>query len=226
MKREVALVTGASSGIGEAIARQLLDEGYIVYGIARDFSKSSLHAPDFHPIELDLTQTKTYPEIPDLSLLVQCAGVGYFAPHEALSSQEIDEMITLNLTAPLQLSRHYLRGLKERKGALVFISSISAIQPAIMGAVYGATKAGIRHFARSLFKEARKSGLRVITINPDITQTPFFDTLRFAPTDDPLSYIEPKDIADTLLEALKLRIGSVITDLTIEPQLFKLDKRS
>lgn len=226
MKKMCALVTGASSGIGEAIAQKLLDEGYIVYGMARDFSKSSLSEPGFHPLPCDLTHTKTYPQIPDLKLLVHAAGIGHFGPHESLSSAEIEEMIALNLTAPLLLTRHYLKALKESSGTLVFISSISAIQPAIMGAVYGATKAGIRHFAKSLFKEARKSGLRVITINPDITQTPFFDKLRFAPTDDPLSYIEPKDIADTLMEALKLRSGSVITDLTIEPQLFKLDKRS
>ncbi len=220
-----AIVTGASSGIGKALSKKLLDLGYEVYGFARDFSKSNIENEFFHPILIDLSKEKEFPKIENLHILIHSAGIGYFAPTEDLSSKKIEEMIDLNLKAPLLLTNFYLRELKKKRGTIIFISSISAIQPAIFGTVYGATKAALRHYAKSLFKEARKSGLRVVNINPDITKTPFFDDLSFKPTKNSLSFIEPNDLSDLLEDILKLRDGTVVTELTIEPQLFQLEKR-
>jgi short-subunit dehydrogenase len=218
-----ALVTGASSGIGEAIRDRLLTLGYEVHGISRgDFT---LKNKNYHHHKIDLSKEFTPPVIKNLHILVNCAGVGYFAPCEEIGKREIEEMVYLNLTAPLLLTREYLRSLKKNGGYIFNINSTSAIEPAIFGAVYGATKAGLRHFGSSLFKEARKSGLKVVNINPDITDTNFFKNLRFGPTSDPITYIEPKDIAGIIEDILNLRDGSVVTDVTIEPQKFQLDKK-
>jgi short-subunit dehydrogenase len=220
-----ALVTGSSSGIGEAIALSLLDLNYQVYAIARDFSRSKIEHKNFIKIELDLREDDNFPKIENLHILVNSAGVGYFAPHEELSSKSIRDMIDLNLTAPLLLSKHYLRELKKQKGYIININSISGIQPSIFGAAYSASKAGLNHFGKSLFREARKSGLKVININPDITKTPFFDNLNFKNSSNPLSYIEPKDIANIIKDILDLRDGTLITDITIQPQLFQIEKK-
>ena len=220
-----ALVTGASSGIGLACVKKLLDLDYHVYGMARDFSKAALHHDNFTAIQIDLSQDKSYPDIPDLSLMIHCAGVGHFAPHEELSTKQIEEMINLNLTAPLLLTRHYLRTLKKQAGTIFNINSISGIEPALYGAAYGASKAGLSHFGTSLFKEARKSGLKVININPDITKTAFFDNLHFQESDDALAYIEPEDIAKVIEDVLNQRPGTVITDITIQPQKFQIKKK-
>ncbi len=134
-------------------------------------------------------------------------------------------MINLNLTAPLLLSRYFLRDLKKNSGYIFNINSISGVEPAPFGAVYGATKAGLKHFSTSLFKEARKSGLKVININPDITKTPFFDNLHFKESNNPLSYIAPQDIAQIIEDILSLREGTVITDITIQPQKFQIQKK-
>jgi hypothetical protein len=222
-----AIVTGASSGIGLECAKKLLEMDFIVYGIGRDFSKCALENMNFHKIVLDLKDVKELEKlkIKSLKVLINSAGVGHFAPAEDLSFEKIEQMITINLTAPLLLTKLFLKDLKLQSGYIFNINSISAIQPALYGAVYGATKAGLRHFGTSLFKEARKSGLKVININPDITDTPFFDKLHFKPTNDPLTYIKPSDIANVIEDILNLREGTVVSDITIEPQKFQISKK-
>jgi len=222
---KTALVTGASSGIGEAIAKKLLALDYIVYGMARDFSKVTITDKNFHPIMIDLSKEKSYPKIDNLHILVHAAGIGHFAPHEELSIAQIEAMINLNLTAPLLLSSHYLRDLKKTSGYIFNIASISGKEPALFGAAYGASKAGLNHFGTSLFKEARKSGLKVVNISPDITKTPFFDDLHFKESEDALTYIEASDIADIIEDVLNMREGTVITDITVQPQKFQIQKK-
>jgi short-subunit dehydrogenase len=223
--KKTALVTGASSGIGKACVKKLLSLDFLVYGLARDFSKCEIKHANFKPIMIDLVKEKNYPDIKALDIMIHSAGIGHFAPHEELKATQIEEMIALNLTAPLLLTRHYLRALKKSGGFIFNINSLSGIEPALFGAVYGASKAGLAHFGTSLFKEARKSGLKVININPDITKTAFFDNLHFQESDDALAYIEPEDIADVIEDVLNKREGTVITDITLQPQKFQIKKK-
>ena len=222
-----AIVTGASSGIGKECAKKLLNLGYRVYGVSRE---SNFTHKNFIHISQDLTKTDELENLKNLiadkpHILINSAGVGHFAPHEELSFNQIEEIITLNLTAPLLLCKLFLRDLKQNCGYIFNINSISGIQPALYGATYGASKAGLRHFGVSLFKEARKSGLKVININPDITNTAFFDNLNFKPTDDSQTFIDPLDIANIIEDALNQREGTVITDITLEPQKFQISKK-
>lgn len=226
-----AIVTGASSGIGLACVKKLVELNYQVYGIARDFSKTDLQHENFIPIPCDLSDKHALLQLEqkiskeNLSVLVHSAGIGFFAPHEEIKVEHIEKMIAVNLTAPLLLSKLFLRALKKNSGYILNINSISGLKPSFFGCVYGATKAGLMHFGTSLFEEARKSGLKVININPDITKTPFFDTLHFKESEDPLSYIEPSCIADIAAYVLSLREGTVITDITVQPQKFKIEKK-
>ena len=226
-----ALVSGASSGIGKEIAKKLLLNGYKVLGIGRDFAKCDIKDKDFYPLVCDLKDKKELHSFlqkykkEDISILVNCAGFGKFAPHEEISISDIEDMVQVNLTTPLLLTKTFLRTLKKNRGYIFNICSISGIKQAPFGAVYGATKAGLRHFGSSLFLEARKSGIKVVNINPDITDTPFFEKLNFGVTNDPLGFIEPACIADIIEEVLNKKDGTVITDITVEPQLFKIDKK-
>ncbi len=227
-----ALVSGASSGIGKEISKKLLLLGYEVLAIGRDFTKCDIKDEHFHPLICDLKEKKEFHSFlqrykkEDISIVVNSAGFGKFAPHEELSIKDIEDMIGVNLTAPLLLVKTFLRTLKKNRGYIFNICSISGIKQAPFGAVYGATKAGLRHFGSSLFLEARKSGIKVININPDITNTPFFDDLNFGVSNDPLSFIEPSCIANIIEEILNKKEGTLITDITIEPQLFKIAKKS
>jgi short-subunit dehydrogenase len=83
----------------------------------------------------------------------------------------------------------------------------------------------LRHFSNSLFDEARKSGLKVCTISPDITRTHFHDTANFAPEDDQAAAVEPQCVAETVLNILTQRQGTVVTEVVLRPQRLLLKKR-
>jgi short-subunit dehydrogenase len=231
MPRPLAVITGSSSGIGEAITRALLQNGWRVIGISRRTPKHT--EPEYYHITLDLTDTNrltdTIPTIirehGPLTLLVNNAGVGHFAPHEELSVRQIEELVQLNLLAPLILTRGFLRSLKETRGTIVSIGSFSAHEASSFGAAYAATKAGLEHFQRSLFDEVRKSGVKVTTITPDITRTPFYDNLSFYPEENATVAVTPECVAHAVMQLLSQREGTVTTQITLRPERLQLGKR-
>jgi short-subunit dehydrogenase len=134
-------------------------------------------------------------------------------------------MIRTNLLAPLLLTKLLLRDLKHARGHLINISSFSAHESSSFGAAYAATKSGLRHFTGSIFEEARKSGLRVCTISPDITRSHFHDHASFCPEDDTLAAIEPECVANSVATLLLQREGTVVTEIVLRPQRLLLKKR-
>ncbi|GIM48108.1 3-oxoacyl-ACP reductase [Collibacillus ludicampi] len=228
-----AVVTGASSGIGLQIAKKLIALHFKVYGIARDFSKTSFTHEQFVRITCDITNTKqlckTIEEIKqnndEIYLLINNAGVGYFGPHEQLKPSQIEAMVATNLQAPLIATQLLLRNIKQSQGYIINISSITAKKSSTHGCAYAATKAGLTHFATSLFDEIRKTGAKVITIHPDMTRTPFYDHLDFREGDLPESYITAECIAEAVETILNQREGTVITEMTIRPQKHMITRK-
>jgi short-subunit dehydrogenase len=223
-----AIVSGTSSGIGEAIAQMLLDNGYKVIGLSR--SEGRLNHPHFIHIACDLRHIheievlKTL-ESNDLKLLINAAGFGRFEPHEELSLSTITDMIALNLTAPIVLSNLFLRTLKANQGKIINITSIEATRSSKFSALYSATKSGLRAFGHSLFEEVRASGVGVLTINPDMTDTPFFDHFRFGVGEGNETKLFASDIAQALHNLLSMRDGMCTTELTLRPQRFGITKK-
>lgn len=228
-----AVVTGATSGIGLAITNKLVDMGYTVYGIGRDFEKVAFSNDKFKKIVCDLTKVfdieKIVKEIKkeaEIELLINCAGVGYFGPHEEINVNKIHNMVALNLEAPLILTQLFLRDLKKIRGTIINISSITAKKSSTYGCAYSATKAGLSHFSKGLFDEVRKSGVKVITIHPDITKTPFYDHLNFCQGDEENSYVTPECVAEAVEVVLSQREGTVLTDITLQPQRHLINKKN
>ena len=219
----IALVTGATSGIGRAIAQRLLTEGFTVYGIGRNPAAAPVH-PSFHMLSVDLTdavaaENAVRPIAGKLSLLVNAAGVAYYGPHEALSPSAIAEMVDVNVKAPLLLTNIVLPHLRECAGTIVNISSVTAKQGNnTHGCAYGATKAAMSNFSESLFAECRKHGVRVITLHPDLTDTALYRNADFTPVDDPEYSLQADEVADFAWQAISARDGLVVTDITVRPQ--------
>jgi len=208
-----AIVTGYSSGIGKAICDSLSLEGYLII-------KLQTRLEDTVTLEKEI---KDLLKKNDIDLLVNCAGVGIFQPHEEISIAKIKELIDINLTAPIILTNLLLRSLKKTQGHIINIASIEATKHSKFSALYTATKSGLRDFGLSLFEELRKSGVAVTTINPDLTQSSFFDDLQFEPSTKEDTYLLPQTIAQTVLDILDTQ--GVITDITVRPQKFDIKKR-
>lgn len=229
---KAAIVTGASSGIGQEISKTLLSLGFKVYGIGRDFSKTNIKNDNFLPIACDVMNTNELCEkIEEIRkketvyILVNSAGVGYFGPHEELNPKKIHEMVATNLEAPLIITQLLLRDLKKNSGFIINISSITAKKSSTYGCAYGATKAGLTHFSNSLFDEARKYGVKVIAIHPDMTKSNFYRNANFKEGDIPESYINPEEIAKAVEMVLNQREGIVITDITLKPQKHMIKRK-
>jgi len=208
-----AIVTGYSSGIGKAICEELEKNDYNLIKL-----KSRLE--NINEIEKEIKEILLSFEI---DLLVNCAGVGIFQPHEEISLRKIKELIDVNLTAPIVLTNLLLRSLKKTKGNIINITSVEATKHSKFSALYTATKSGLRDFGLTLFGELRKSGVGVTSINPDLTTTSFFDDLQFEPSTKEDSYLLPTTIAKTVIDILNT--NGVITDITVRPQKFEIRKK-
>lgn len=206
-------MTGYSSGIGKAICKELESNGFSIIKIVSRLE-------DLTSLEQEVKEILKNKEI---DLLVNCAGIGIFQPHEEISIAKIKELIAINLTAPIVLTHLFLRSLKKTQGRIINIASIEATKHSKFSALYTATKSGLRDFGLSLFEELRKSGVGVTTINPDLTITNFFDTLQFEPSKKADSSLLPETIAKTVMDILSTE--GVITDITIRPQKFAIQKK-
>ncbi|MBO5554799.1 MAG: SDR family NAD(P)-dependent oxidoreductase [Solobacterium sp.] len=229
---QIALVTGASSGIGQAIAQRLLEHGYEVYGIGRNFSACTLtgHAL-FHTVVLDLLDTpallaflETLPK-DNLSVLVNSAGCAWYGPHETLSVEAIQTMTRVNLETPILLCGKLLRTLKQNHGTIINIASVTALETSTHGAAYGALKAGLVHFSRTLFEEHRKSGLKVSVILPDMTDTALYRNADFGPDLTEGAYLSPEDTADAVMAVLNAREGTVLSEIVLRPQYRRIHRK-
>ncbi|MFA7090687.1 MAG: SDR family oxidoreductase [Arcobacteraceae bacterium] len=208
-----ALVTGYSSGIGKAICQTLKSNGYEILTLKTRLENAKALEKEVE----ELLKTN------EIDVLVNCAGVGIFQPHEEISVSKIKELIDVNLTAPLILSSLCLRSLKKTKGHIINIASVEATKHSKFSALYTASKSGLRDFSLCLFEELRKADVKITSINPDLTQTNFFDKLQFEPSPKENTHLLAQDIAKTVLDILNF--NGVITDITIRPQRLEITKK-
>lgn len=230
---EAAIVTGASSGIGRAISRKLCELGYEVFGFGRDFGEIQCGEGDrFHPVICDVLETEKlcahirqitsqYP----VHILCNNAGVGYYGLHEELSPEKIKELVRTNLEVPMILTQQLLRQLKKNSGYVINISSVTAHESNPHGCAYGATKAGLASFSHSLFDEARKYGVKVVTIFPDMTKTNLYRNADFREGDEMESYLLPEEVAEAVEFILSQREGMIVAEITLKPQIHRIKRK-
>lgn len=225
------LVTGASSGIGLATCRRLLDAGYRVVGLSRRDPASELAATGFEHHALDLaSSTATARTIEallatrDFDALVHAAGTGRFGSIEQFSVAQIEQSIAINLTSALVICRSLVPAMRRRgRGQLLFIGSESALEAGRKGALYSAAKFGLRGFSHALRADCARDGLRVSLINPGMVRSPFFDGLDFAPGAAPENAITVDEIADMIWQVLQTSTNIVIDEINLSPRIKSID---
>ncbi len=236
---DTAIVTGASSGIGLAISRMLCRMGCEVFGFGRNFDTPQFRAelfPEgrFHPAAFDILDTprllRTVRQINSrhpVHILVNNAGTAYYGLHEELSPFKIQQMVRTNLEVPMILTQQLLRTLKKNRGYVINIASVTAHETNPHGCAYGAAKAGLASFSRSLFDEARKYGIKAVTIYPDMTRTNLYRNADFQEEDgEEASYLLPEEVAQAVEYVLRQRDGLVVSEITVRPQLHRIRRKA
>jgi uncharacterized protein len=186
-----ALITGASSGIGAVYADRLARRGYDLIIVARNRAKldklatrltnETKRSVEVLPADLnnkgDLARVEeTLKRDSSITLLVNNAGIGTFAPLVNSDVNKMDEMISLNITALTRLTYAVVPGFVARgTGTIVNISSIVAISPETLNGVYGGSKAYVLAFSHSLQHELASKGIRIQAVLPGATATDFWD---------------------------------------------------
>ena len=224
---KIAIVTGASSGIGADFSRRLIDKGATVYGIARraeklDALRSSL-GDHFIGVPMDVTNESAIRDwvketftttIPDI--LINNAGIGLFANIDELSSDQWHKMINLNLNAVFYLTSAVVPFLKqnERVCNIVNISSIAGRMgnPRLSG--YNATKYGLGGFSDALMKELRDDGIKVTCMYPGSIATEF--NKNAGGTNHP-NMMESDDVATVLINILEMPDNFLIDEIVMRP---------
>lgn len=214
---KIAVVTGATRGIGKEIVYQYADSNAVVYAIGRDkksLAEIDCYAENIHSLELDITQLDSvkkvlmdiYKKENKIDILVNNAGVMNDALLGMISEDMIQEMFNVNVFSVIQMTQLVSRFMKRQKnGCIINIASIVGIEGNAGQSVYSATKGAVISFTKSAAKELASNGIRVNAIAPGIIDTSLLDNVPEEKMKQRLSAVcmgrigQPGDIAKVAL---------------------------
>jgi uncharacterized protein len=234
------LITGASSGIGEAFARKLAARGRNVLLVARsedklitlcnELGRSNSIRAQYMAIDLRLPDSpaKLFEETQRrglvIDMLINNAGFGSFGDFAKLELAREMSMLDLNIKSLVELTHRFLVGMRERKqGTIINVASTAGFQGVPFMATYAATKAFVLSFSEALWEENRPYGIHVMALCPGVTETNFFEAARGEKP--PARMAEsPEDVVETALRGLEGKKSHIVSGwinlLMIEAERF------
>jgi 3-oxoacyl-[acyl-carrier protein] reductase len=236
LNKSVAIITGASRGIGRAIAIRFAKEGIAVALVGRDktalqetadFIKDYSDQP-IPQIQADLRNVQQIQSIVDrtidewgrIDVLANNAGIMHMKRFPELAQDEIQEMLDVNLRAVMLLTQSALPHIrKSENGAIINIASLAGKNPVKNGTVYAATKWALRGFAASLMLEVRQDDIRVVTIFPGSVDT----DLNRQSTLHRDTMLQPEDVAHAAYSALVVDRRAMMSEIDLRPTNPKRD---
>ncbi len=228
---KVAIVTGASSGIGLAFAEHLVRKGASVYGLARGVDRLKEAAADvgdaFHPIRCDVRVEEDVKSAVDeiledagrIDILINNAGLGIYGKIDELSVEEWDTQMETNVRGCFLCARAVTPQMRAQNeasgfgGHIVNIASIAGLLGNPTLGAYNASKFGVRGLSEALMKELREDGIKVSCIYPGSIQTNF-GSGSGGSTTRPMT---PNDIAGTVLHVIETDDNYLISEVVMRP---------
>jgi len=230
---QTAVITGASSGIGRAIALALAAQGTALCLIGRNRAALEAVAAEaqqtsrvcIYPTDLgvddDLQRliADLQRDIQQIDLLIHSAGAYAMAPFQSATGDMLDWLYRVNVRAPYLLTQALLPLLIAQQGQIVFINSSAGLTAKASVSQYAATKHALKAIADSLRDEVNSAGVRVLTVYPGRTATPMQAALfrQEGRPYQPERLMQPEDVAAAVLNALLLPRTAEITDINIRP---------
>lgn len=220
---KLAVVTGASKGIGLATAQALLQAGAVVAGWSRtkpalehpNFQHYSCDVRDFNSVQEAYVSTVNRSEMP-VSVLINNAGLGIQAALENMELADWQKMMETNVNGLFYCTKLVVPGMKQlQEGHIVNISSIAGTTGIEDMSGYCATKFAVRGLSQSWFKELRPHGIKVTCIYPGSVDTHFFDDI--PGMQNARVMMQPKDIASTILHCLQAPPHYHHVDIEVRP---------
>lgn len=224
----VALVTGSSSGIGLAVARALLEEGWAVCLNGRDEARLrrahealSAGGADAIAVAGDVSRPATASDLVrrclesfgGLDLLVNNAGIGVWGRVEETTLDDWERVLAIDLTSVFLLTKEALPHLRRRRGYVVNIASLAGKKGMPGSSAYCAAKHGVLGFTDSLLREEKESGVRATSICPGYVATPMALGNGEVPAEE---MVQPEDVAATVRWLLALSPKVVVREVVLE----------
>jgi NAD(P)-dependent dehydrogenase (short-subunit alcohol dehydrogenase family) len=235
LKEQVVLVTGAGSGLGEAVAHAFARAGSAlacidINGDAAARVSRDLEAKDTHcmAVQCDVSNAEAvinsvrlvHDRFGRLDILVNCAAIDYTRPVDEMTIEQWDRVIAVNLRGPFLFAKAALPLMRAQHGGhIINIASTAATRAWANAAAYHASKWGLRGFSRALGVEGRASGIRVTTIIPGGMRTHFFDHFREEgiPMPEEQHLQDPANVADAIVFAATVPPESALQEMIITP---------
>lgn len=236
---KTALITGASKGIGYAVAEALVRTGYNVCLTARNEVELNDAAARLNlireaprrdepgqalPLVCDVRDYNAQCEVVmhtvkkfgQLDVLVANAGVGHFAPVDELTLEQWAEVIDINLTGVFYSVKAAVAELKKTRGMIITIGSLAGKNPLAAGSAYNASKFGLSGFSEAVMLDLRPHGVRVSTIMPGSVATHFN---HHQPSEADAWKIQPEDIARLVINLLEMPTRTLPSRIEVRPSL-------
>ena len=221
LKNQIAVVTGASSGIGKSIALELAKNEVILclsgrnlkslQAVAEIAEQTTRHV---HCFEVDLTRDQEIIRFCEslsqlynrLDILIHSAGVISTGPLESASVEDFDRQYKTNVRGPYLLTQSLLSMIKSHKGQVVFINSSAGLRAGVNNGQYAATKSALKSIADSFRNELNTEGIRVLSVYPGRTATPMQEavTKMEGKQYHPEILLQSEDIAVTVINAIRM----------------------
>jgi short-subunit dehydrogenase len=233
-ENQVGVVTGATSGIGKAIALSLATRGMTVVAIGRDSKRleevaaqARASANRVFACRADLSNDEEIQRVRDevhmscgaIDVLVHGVGAFHMAPIEETPVMELDRLYRTNMRAPFALTQALLPMIRSQQGQIVFINSSVGLAARANVAAYSATKYALRAIADALRAEVNAEGVRVLSVFPGRTATPQQEAIHALEGKPyrPEMLMQPEDVATAVLDALAIARTAEVTDVCIRP---------
>lgn len=226
---KIAVVTGASSGIGAQFSKDLVEKGAQVFGLARRTDRLDALTAElgsrFKGIECDVTREdavrNAFDQIGDrIDILINNAGLGKFGPADEMSLETWQQLLDVNLTGVFLCTRATIPVMRAQNeahgfgGHILNVASVAGLIGNPNVGAYNVTKYGLRGYSESLFKELRNDGIKVTCIFPGSIETEFFEQAGVPIANNPM---QSRDVSSTVMHVLEAPENYLVSEVVMRP---------